>query len=510
MKYAYVAPLALAAFCLNVATGTAQTVEKPGYEDFPKGYEFPTPWTTIQEWINKGNWSRIREHGWQLFIGANQPSKADPNLRIYETWYNTPETFAASSSSGTAGAQKQPGAASSRGVPHGKMKLLGSVDGASINNPYPDNGVINPYPIDSNCGFEGKRFLNNGDYMIADVYFSKEFYGHIRDNKYYDTATINTRWGGVSGAIQKFPDGTFQTKPMYWPVPKDGYAALPVMPNYNPAPDPKKPLNTVMPSNPAVYNGFETWDQGVAVTALMTEIANLDISYQYVNADGKLVWKREFKNAPVVGIHEFYHVQINQAAFDKLDDTDKCILNQSAQGIYGRNFEVGDYLITIAMHAMAREDTTGVSSGLLPSPQKPAHLQNTWSLQTFWYAGGRGVENRYTADRPEGTGPWKNYAMCQSYDATLPLEGDKTPHVCSNPYIELAFPEVDRSLSSCLTCHSAGAYPSAGSLTDTRPGRAHYDTPHRGAVSMDYYKNLLYTDFSWALPLSINPNVDPN
>lgn len=505
MKYAHVVPLALAAFCLNIATASAQTVEKPGYEAFPKGYEFPTPWTTIQEWINKGNWARIREHGWQLFIGANQPSKANPDLRVYETWYNTPETFAAASNSGTAGAP-----VTAQGSPHGKMKRMDAVDAVNASNPYPDNAVTNPYPINSACGFEGKRFLNNGDYMIADVYFSKEFYDHIRDNKYYDTATMNTLWGGASGAIKQFPNGTFQTKPMYWPVPKDGYAALPVLPNFNPAPDPKSPKMPVVPANPAVYNGFETWDQGVAVTVHAAGVTNKDVSYQYIDSDNNLVWKRDFKNAPVVGINDFYHVQIDQAAYDQLDNTDRCILNQSAQGIYGRDFAVGDYLITVAMHVMARENDTGVTSGLLPSPQKPAHLVNTWSLQTFWYAGGKGVSNRYTTDRPTGKGPWNNYAMCQSYDYTKPVEGDGSPHVCSNPYIEMAFPEVDRSLSSCLTCHSAGAYPSAGELTDTRPGRAHYDTPQRGAVSMDYYKNLLYTDFSWALPLSINPNVDPN
>lgn len=509
MRFAYIVPLAFAAVCFNAATSAAQTAVKPGYEAFPAGYDYPTSWTTISEWISKKDWARVRRHGWMLFAGANQPSKANPDLRVYETWYNTPETFAVASNTGTAGAQMK-ATPPSRGVPHGKIKLMGAVNGADETNPFPDNAVTNPYPINSTCGFEGKRFLNNGDYMIADVYFSKEFYDHIRGNAYEDTTTMNTLWGGTSGAIKPFPNGTFQTKPMYWPVPKDGYAALPVIPNYNPAPNPKSPETPVVPANPAVYNGFETWEQGVAVTALKSDIASLDVSYQYVDSDNNVVWKRAFKNAPVVSVNDFYHVQIDQAAYDQLDQTDRCILDQSAQGIYGRNFAVGDYLITVAMHVMTREDATGFTSGLLPSPQKPAHLVNTWSLQTFWYAGGKGVSNRYTTDRPSGVGEWNNYAMCQSYDFTLPVEGDGSPHVCSNPYIELAFPEVDRSLSSCITCHSAGAYPSAGSLTDTRPGRAHYDTPHRGAVSMDYYKNLLYTDFSWALPLSINPNVDPN
>ena len=169
------------------------------------------------------------------------------------------------------------------------------------------------------------------------------------------------------------------------------------------------------------------------------------------------------------------------------------------------------------MHVMTRENADGVKSGLLPSPAKPDTLINTWSLQTFWYAGAPagGEGDRYRKNKPTKAagipdGPWANYAMCQSYDAVEPREGDGTPHVCSNPYIELVFPETYRSVSSCYTCHARGSYPPASSLTDTMPGRASYNSEQRGRVPLDYYRALLFTDFSWSIPLSALPNVDPN
>ena len=73
----------------------AQTSVKAGYEPFPSDpvYEYPTLWKTIKKWIDDRNWGRIRNHGWRLFIGANQPAKSNPSLRVFESWYTIPESF---------------------------------------------------------------------------------------------------------------------------------------------------------------------------------------------------------------------------------------------------------------------------------------------------------------------------------------------------------------------------------------------------------------------------------
>lgn len=312
---------------------------------------------------------------------------------------------------------------------------------------------------------------------------------------------MNGIWQGKPTAIENFPNESFQVKHMYWPVPQSGYAVLPVFPGYNPAPDPNDPTRPVKPVNPAKYSGYETWNQAVAVTAGKTTGETMDVSY---------AWP-DFQNVPTVNVQDFYYTQIDQAAFDQLDKTDRCILNQSSNGVYGRDFAVGDYLITIGMHVMVREDADLKKSGLLPSAAAPTEVRNTWSMQTFWFDGAiadGGNKGRYSANQPTKDlkpGAWNNYAMCQSYDPVEPLEGDGKPHICSDPYIELVFPETYRAVASCATCHMAGGYPSAPSLTDTLPGRAHYNSEKRGAVPVEYYRALLFTDFSWAIPLSALP-----
>jgi len=98
--------------------------------------------------------------------------------------------------------------------------------------------------------------------------------------------------------------------------------------------------------------------------------------------------------------------------------------------------------------------------------------------------------------------------MCTAYDMEQPLEGNGTPHVCSNPYIELVIPETYRSVTNCQNCHIRGAFPAAEVLTDVITQDAHYDSERRGVIdwSDHIFDGLITTDFSWSIPLSTTPH----
>ncbi len=343
--------------------GVAQSADKAGYQPFPAdpAYEYPTAWSTIHDWMEAGYWGKVRDHGWRLFIGANQPATAGSasGLRVFETWYTLPETFAAPATKAL-------------------TAIAASTGHSNINaqRKFLNRTEISPNYV-STCGFAGKRFLNNGDLMVAGVYFSQEYFGHIQDNRYYSQNVLNNIWQGNATAIKNFPNKTFQVKHMYWPVPQKGYAALPVFPGFNPAPDPNDPARPVMLTDPAKYNGYETWNKAVAVTADSGTAGTADATYAW----------RDFQNVPTVNVRDFYYTQIDQAAYDALDSTDICILNQASNGVYGRDFAVGDYLVTIGMHVMVWEDADLTESGLLPAAANPVEVWNTWPMQTFWYEG---------------------------------------------------------------------------------------------------------------------------
>ena len=442
------------------------------YRPFPKGFDYPIDQKTIHQWVDAGDWKRIREHGWNLYVGMRGTGPTSP--QVWETWFSLPATFA------TGAIEPSPP------VPH--RTLHNKHAAAAGSHGIPDAPKYNSH----NCTFKGLEFLNNGDIMIAGIYYNEEAYKYVRDNGYYKLETMRALWAAGKPSVEPFPKESISIKHMYWPVRHDGLTALPVSPHYNPAPDPADKRLPVIPKDPTAYNGYETWRTGVAIapSADIRKAAGptAEVTYLYIDdPDYKPV---TFAKAPVVPIESFYYRQIGEAEWKGMDPVDRCILNNAAMWTYKREFRAKDYLVSVAMHITTKE---------FPN----------WTMQSFWWTPEPNF-GRYAKDRPKTLpkGVWQNYAMCTAYDMVEPKEGDGTPAVCANPYIELVIPETYRSVSNCQNCHIRGAFPSAGVLTDVVTQDAHYNSERRGEIGFGdrIFNGLVATDFSWSIPLATTPH----
>jgi hypothetical protein len=194
-----------------------------------------------------------------------------------------------------------------------------------------------------------------------------------------------------------------------------------------------------------------------------------------------------------VPINQFYTWQIDQATWNQLSTTDRCIINNSFNWAYGRDFLPGDYLVSIAMHITTKE------------------IYN-WTMQSVWWHD-QPNSSYFAQNKPQNiaSGSWQNYLLTTGYSMVTPQETDGSPNVAYNPYIELVIPEKKRILSNCQNCHTRGAWPEASSNFTLDPVGAknalpsfgsHYNSSQRGQIneSDSLFKGLLKTDFSWAIP----------
>ena len=174
MKYVtrMLCSVTVAAFAVTM-TSLYLSADKAGYQPFPSDpvYEYPTAWSVIHDWIEKADWAKVRVHGWRLFVGANQPapSPSDFQLRVFETWYTLPETFAAPAKLTLTADANTVGTTPASASTNGNRKYLNRLETANYGN----HAVRISPNYTSTCKFAGKRFLNNGDLMIAGVYFSE-------------------------------------------------------------------------------------------------------------------------------------------------------------------------------------------------------------------------------------------------------------------------------------------------------------------------------------------------
>lgn len=148
-------------------------------------------------------------------------------------------------------------------------------------------------------------------------------------------------------------------------------------------------------------------------------------------------WPTTKTLAPVYGLERFYFHQVTQQDWDSFNDADKAILTSASYWLNNTAFEVGDYLVTVAMHINTKE---------LPS----------WTLQSIWWsdAPNQGV---YAANRPElpqAEGPWQHYLMTDSYAVPANAKGELD--IAVNPYIEGVIHPV---ATSCRNCHVRAGWP---------------------------------------------------
>lgn len=435
----------------------------PPDSNFPKGFDYPQ---NVQPWVQSRKGHLIRTHSWCLFAGLHQQSQPNGPF-VWQNWKTSTQAFPYQYNPWLAKSgepvPKRPSPINARNLANA------STEGNNpINNPppvYPINSAVAAKypqcrePIANHPNWfqlkDGARMQSNGDIMVAGVVYNDAAIKNILSTQLYNAAYLNTKLPVMNlappVAIPEFPSSSIVLKPMFWPVQKDGFTALPVW-----------DWDANKPGGPAdgQYAGYEMqkfWTNAVAITANPSAPAPSSIQYLHgvydpkgQNPIGPVTYPSSAFR--VVGINDFYHRQMNQTELGQLSDCDRALLDASAYWAYNRAFQPGDYLALVAMHIITKE-------------------QPDWTFQSAWYHPAANSANcgRFCGDRPTNLKDttFQHYYMTSTYGqiqqkgnsnyyAPPTTKGPVWP-VAYNPYIELAASHP--ITTNCMNCHHRAAWP---------------------------------------------------
>lgn len=481
MKYVIFATLVLAG-CGNPTLEPIPS--QAGYQPFPAGYGYMENLPQLQQATDKGDKAVIRAHGWRLWAGIMQPDQ-QTGWPIWYSWPNTTAAFTASpeqlaASTTTSTSQKAAGAVS---ITQKNKRHLVNVNTQGPFYPVPAE-VLRAYPkaiVQSSDGpaiKDGKNFQNNGDIMIATESLSSAAMTSIRKEQLYLAATLNKKHQQGEKMLD-LPAESIVTKHMYWPVKAEGITALPVW------------KNTYPPSF-TDYAGYEVWDTVVGIDPSGQSVGqHKEVSAFYgIKQHNKVTdWPTRTTKVLVYGLDRFYFHKVTAQDWQHFNDADKAILNAASYWLSNKAFEVGDYLVTVAMHINTKE---------LPS----------WTLQSVWWSDtpDQGI---YAADRPAipaAQGPWRHYLMTDAYAVPPNARGELD--IAVNPYIEGVIHPI---ATSCRNCHVRAGWPEG----NTR-GTASYQNPDCPELlayltpKSQCLAPLTLTDYLWIIPDRAVPTASGN
>lgn len=448
-----------------------QTLAEPNYIPFPKGYGYNENLEALQKATNKGDRKVIREHAWSLWAGIMQPAEG----LGWPLWYTWPNTHAAFSTSGGGLVGKD-----HKSKMHSRSMLAlnraNAPDAANVNTKAPTYNiplqVIHQYP-DAVCSggtglltfCDGKTFLNNGDIMIPTESLSKEAMADIRNKKLYLKSTLDAahkKGEHMISVSEKF----IVTKHMYWPVKAKGVTAIPVWKDN-------------FPDSFTGYAGYEKWDTLIALSPdgkkKVGETVIAEFLYGVLDYTGHKVLPTVVEEAKVYSLEDFYYHKVTKQDWDSFDKADKAIITAASLWANNKPFEVGDYLVTVAMHVNTKE---------LPS----------WTLQSVWWSDipNEGPYATYRPKLPQAKGPWQHYLLTDAYAVPKNAEGKLDKAV--NPYIEGVIHPI---ATSCRNCHVRAGWPTtlASYQNPTCPDLLAYLTPESECL-----KPISLTDYLWIIP----------
>ena len=462
----------------------------------PSWFQF-LPRGQAQQWVYKGLAQEIRLHGWTLFAALNQPV-AYPSFNyvapVWQTWPTTSQLFPyAGGTLCPDGTPLPPGPVgrpitvadaavglNARNLANAEtLEGLGD-DADQINLPGPaylvPPDVLKRYPqcvieveVDGERTYQlidGTRFQSNGDSMLANVVYDPVAADRVR--QWASASFLDSKLPslGAPPVALEMPENSVVLKPMQWPV-KGGqgnYTALPVW------------AAEVTPAQMwfrrGQYAGFEIrstdpnsplWANAVAVTAgvgagpqAVTFPAKGYVTFNGTGLSNTYPWPQ------AVSVEDFYHREYTSGdllVLESADPCDRALLDASAFWTYGRRFEPGDYLVTVAMHIMTKE-------------------QPDWTFQSVWWSPqATSPPNRFAkfrptripAEGPAAVGPWNHYVMESTWGMKQsggpsgygypPNAGTGLWPVAMNPYIELAAHHP--IATNCMNCHHRAAWPNA-------------------------------------------------
>lgn len=313
---------------------------------FPQGFDFPANAEQLEQAVTIRDQKPLRRHGWFLWAGLND--LAPNGLPVWRTWPTSTQAYA-----------PPVGVAQAAITPQRSL-----IAARNANNPIvlPAPHYRVPKPIKDKYGIDqladGPVFQFNGDIMIVNVVYNSDAFEYLRSTGLFEGAALDRLKAEGVKEIPPFVPTSIVLKHMYWPVRGDGLTALPV---WDPIP----------PIEPPVYYGYERWERLVAVDPsgqLIPAGTEATVTYLYdvFEPDKTTPLGPVTKTGKVVPISAFYHQRFTQADLDALTPADRAILDAAAYWNYGRLFEVGDYIISIALHINTKE---------LPY----------WTLQSLWW-----------------------------------------------------------------------------------------------------------------------------
>ena len=454
----------------------------PAYVPFPEGYGYMENREELQHATNTGNTKVIREHAWSLWAGIMQPVEG-LGWPVWYTWPNTKGAFDTgvnipsvntelAGEKETTSTQPLKKGASLREI---NKKNLKSAHAPPVDTPAPTYNiplqVIQQYP-DAICSggagkltiCDGQHFVNNGDIMIPTESLSMEAMKDIREKKLYLKSTLNEAHAAGKPMIE-VTDRFIVTKHMYWPIKADGITVVPVWKdNY--------------PDSYTGYAGYEDWGTLVALDpgnpGSVGKTVQGKFLYNVLDHCGQNTLPTVQGKAVVQDINDFYHHKVTQVDWDSFDDADKAIITAASLWANNKPFEVGDYLVTIAMHVNTKE-------------------LDSWTLQSVWWSDTPN-EGIYAKNRPgllNAQGPWDHYLLTDAY--AVPAINGKVKKAV-NPYIEGVIHPI---ATSCRNCHVRAGWPQgvASYQNADCPDLLGDLTPKSKCLS-----GITLTDYLWIIP----------
>lgn len=480
----------------------------PPESGFPKGFDYPQQ---VQSWVHSGGGSRMRLHAWCLFAGLNQQSQPGGPL-LWQSWKTSTQAFPFQHNPWPPNPEQT---SQLRPAPLNARNLRNARVGGPnpVNNPapiYPVNPAIVNNPSYKTCLEpiadqqnmyqlkDGTHFQSNGDIMIAGVIYNDAAFNWILFAGLNNAAVLNRQLPPQASSpalsIAPLPSSSIVLKPMFWPVKRGTFTALPVW-----------DWDAHKPGSPddGQYAGYEIqrmWTRAVAITDFQDPQPPASVAFLHGVRDstGKPLPSNTYSNPPVASVNEFYYRQLNQSDLDQLSPCDRAILDASAYWAYNSAFEAGDYVVLIAMHIMTKE-------------------QPAWTFQSLWWHPDADNADcgRFCQDRPTNlsTQTFQNYLLTttygttqnasnQNYYAPPGTQGPVWP-IAYNPYIELA--AAHPITTNCMNCHSRAAWPPIAHAEEGRAATYLQPTPQNPNVlevfqaSNPVFNGLLMLDAMWAV-----------
>jgi hypothetical protein len=423
----------VAAAVTTCAQVLAQTATPPlGYFDIPQGFDFPADKQTLEQFRTTGNVSAQRKHVWNVFAGMTQPTP-DNKFAIFETWYSEDETF-------------DTGPAPQAIGPRRVIKRF--------REPQQFRGMPGQAAPEA-----------AGSALLSEVMFNFANHNHVRTKKLNSPAELQNliQTGAKDPQIQNnttvppFPPESISLKTVWWPVAKDKPTPMPIW-------DPE--ANS---ANPTGAHHYSTWKRIVVVDPTRTNIPPNETTT--INFHGPK------PNSHVVGLDKFHYVVVDAQIAANVNGNGR--LQEFIQDVFSdtsifgnnRTLQEGDYLVFSGTHLTTKEI-------------------DDWVWATFWWHD-QPDQGPFAADRTDNVkGVWRNYLMSASYDLNLPKEGDGTPHISFNPWLEAHF--ASGVLSNCMNCHHRAALPPPPSFLPIFRGNPDPGDPAYGP-------NKVRTDFLWSI-----------